>query len=72
MAKNKKETNDNKNIITIDEKEYNIDDFNEEQVVLLNHVADLDRKIGQMAFNLDQLHAGKETFASRLKTSLES
>ena len=70
MAKNKKETNDDKNVITIDEQEYNIDNFNQEQVILLNHVADLERKIGQMAFNLDQLHAGKEIFVTRLKTSL--
>ena len=71
MAKNKKETNDNKNMITIDEQEYNIDNFNQEQVILLNHVADLERKIGSTQFNLDQLQVGKQAFLDMLTKSLE-
>ena len=33
-------------VITIDEVEYNVEDFTDEQRVLINHVMDLDRKIG--------------------------
>ena len=40
MSKKEKEQT-----ITIDDKEYKVDDLTQEQVALVNHVADLDRKI---------------------------
>jgi len=63
-------TEDRKNVITIDEVEYNVDDFNEQQHSFLNHIADLDRKINNALFNLDQLQVGKAAFAKQLKDSL--
>ena len=39
--------------ITINDKEYFIEDLTDEQKILFNHVADLDRKIGNAAFNMD-------------------
>ena len=39
---------------------------------MVNHIADLENKIGSMAFNLDQLNIGKEAFINKLKDSLES
>ena len=39
------------NIITINETDYNLDDFTDEQKTLLNHVQDLDRKIANVRFN---------------------
>ena len=65
MAKTKKNT------ITIDDKEYNIEDLDENQVAFLNHISDLDRKMAQMKFNLDQLQAGRDTFARLLNESLQ-
>ena len=71
MAKDKKNTI-NKQVITIDDKEYNVDDLTADQVAFLNHVADLDRKMAQMRFNLDQLQAGRDTFARLLNESLNT
>jgi len=58
--------------IVIDDVEYTEDQLTDEQKVLINHVADLDRKIGNTQFNLDQLMVGKEAFITRLKASLET
>ena len=60
-----------KNLITINEKEYNVDDFTDEQKIMLNHVNDLGRKLDNARFNLDQLNIGREAFILRLSTSLE-
>lgn len=61
-----------KNTITVNDVEYNVDDFTDEQKTLLNHVTDLDRKLGNAQFNLDQLMVGREAFVQRLATSLEA
>ena len=65
MAENTKKTS-----ITIDEVEYFYEDMTQEQQVLVNHVADLDRKIGSSQFNLDQLNVGKNAFINLLKDKL--
>jgi hypothetical protein len=57
-------------VITIDEVEYNVEDFTDEQRVLINHVMDLDRKIGSTKFNLDQLNVGRGAFMNALKDTL--
>jgi hypothetical protein len=58
--------------IVIDDVEYTEDQLTDEQKVLINHVADLDRKINSTRFNLDQLQVGREAFMARLKVSLET
>jgi hypothetical protein len=40
--------------------------------MLLNHVADLDRKLDSARFNVDQLQVGREAFFKMLKDSLEA
>jgi len=57
--------------ITINDKEYNIEDMTEEQVTMLNHIQDLDRKLSSARFNLDQLNVGREAFINMLASSLE-
>ena len=57
--------------IMIDEVEYNVEDFTDEQRVLINHVMDLDRKIGSTKFNLDQLNVGRGAFMNALKDTLK-
>ena len=64
MAENKNTT------ITVDDKEYNLDDMNETQHAHVNHITDLDRKINTSKFNLDQLVFGRQAFVDSLKTSL--
>jgi hypothetical protein len=56
--------------IVIDEVEHFFEDMTQEQQVLVNHIADLDRKIGSSQFNLDQLNVGKTAFIQLLKAQL--
>lgn len=58
-------------IITINDKDYTEDQLADEQKVLINHIADLDRKIGSTRFNLDQLSVGRDAFMAMLNKSLE-
>lgn len=60
------------NTITINGKEYIEDQLNEQQKAMVNHVADLDRKIGSTRFNLDQLMVGRDSFMKMLTESLEA
>jgi len=57
--------------VTIDGKEYAFEEMTQEQQTLVNHVADLDRKISSTQFNLDQLKVGQQAFIQLLKESLE-
>ena len=57
--------------VVINDVEYKPEDLNEEQVMLVNHVADLDRKIQGSMFNLDQLQGGREFFMKKLEKALE-
>jgi len=57
--------------VVINDVEYKPEDLNEEQVMLVNHVADLDRKIGSSMFNLAQLQGGREFFMKKLEKALE-
>ena len=58
------------NTITINSVDYTEDDLNDTQKVMVNHVADLDRKIGSANFNLDQLKMGRMAFMQSLTASL--
>jgi hypothetical protein len=57
-------------VITINDKDYTEDQLNDQQKVLINHIADLDRKIGSTQFNLDQLQVGRNAFMNMLTESL--
>ena len=59
-----------KNQVTIDDVEYAFEDMKPEQQQMVNHLIDLDRKIGSTQFNLDQLNVGKQAFLSMLRESL--
>jgi len=60
-----------KNPISIDGVEYDFNEMTQEQQVLVNHVADLDRKLSSARFNVDQLQVGRDAFFHMLKQSLE-
>ena len=66
MSKNEK------NLITVNDIEYNIEDFTDAQKTMLNHINDLDRKLGSAQFNLDQLNVGRDAFVNMLAGSLEA
>ena len=58
--------------ITIDDVEYAFEDLTPEQQIFVNHLADLDRKLGSARFNVDQLQVGRNAFANMLKDSLSA
>ena len=65
MAKNEKKT------ITVNDVEHNIQDLSEQQVAMVNHIADLDKKLGSLRFNMDQLQVGREAFVNMLTSSFD-
>jgi hypothetical protein len=61
---------DKKTPVVINDVEYLFEDMTQEQQLLVNHVADLDRKIASSQFNLDQLSVGKQAFIKMLEEAL--
>tara|TARA_B110000902_G_C14128608_1_gene521039 strand:- start:725 stop:937 length:213 start_codon:yes stop_codon:yes gene_type:complete len=57
--------------ITVNDVEYVFEDMKPEQQAMVNHVADLERKISSTQFNLDQLSVGKDAFVNMLANSLQ-
>mgnify|MGYP005819568035 FL=1 len=69
MAKKEKEK---PAVLTLDEKEYVIDEMTDEEKMLLNHINDMQSKINTNQFMRDQLEVGKEAFIGKLRESLEA
>ena len=65
MSKNEK------NLITVNDTEYFVEDMTDEQRTMLNHINDLGRKMDNARFNLDQLAVGRDAFVKMLADSLE-
>lgn len=61
-----------KNSITINDKDYDVSSFTEDQLLMYNHIKDLDRKIATAMFNIDQLKVGQDAFVKLLVESLEA
>ena len=67
MAKKQKE----EPMVNIDGTEHKISDLTEEQVALVNHVADLENKMRSARFNVEQLEGGRAHFMDKLNDSLD-
>ena len=65
-------TNDEKKTITVNDKPYNVEDLSEQEIVMVNHVADLDQKLMAARFNVDQLQVARDSFVGMLTNSLEN
>ena len=63
MAKDEKKT------ITVNDQTHNIEDLSEQQAAMVNHLQDLERKISNARFNVDQLSVGREAFIRLLEES---
>jgi hypothetical protein len=63
--------NEKKTPLNIDGVEYKFEDMTQEQQIIVNHVADLDRKLDSARFNVDQLQVGRNAFYAMLKAALE-
>jgi len=61
---------DKKTPITINDKEYIIEDMTPEQRTMVNHIADLERKLNTAQFNMDQLRVGRDAFVNILTAKL--
>jgi len=61
---------DKKTPITINDKEYIIEDMAPEQQTMVNHIADLERKLNTAQFNMDQLRVGRDAFVNLLTARL--
>ena len=57
--------------ITVNDKEYFVEDMTDEQRAMLNHINDLGRKLDNARFNLDQLAVGRDAFVNMLAASLQ-
>jgi hypothetical protein len=58
--------------ITIDDKEYTLEDMTDEQQMFVRHISDLERKISSAQFSVDQMRVGRDGFVNLLKQSLEA
>ena len=67
----KKEEKEQGQVVVINGEEHNVADLSQEQVTLLNHVADLENKIRQISFNFEQAQGGRNHFMSLLTASFE-
>ena len=65
------EDNETKNIITINDKEYNVDEMKPEQQYAINQIKSLNGKITNVQFELDQLRAAYDMFSNKLIQSVE-
>ena len=61
--------NEKKTPLNIDGVEYKFEDMTQEQQMIVNHVADLDRKLDSARFNVDQLQVGRNAFYAMLKAA---
>ena len=69
MAKQKQK--ENKPVLILDDKEYQIEDLGDDQKMMVAHINDLNRKIDGATFNLQQLQYGRAAFVNALKADLE-
>ena len=68
MAKKEKQ---NEPTLVLDDKEYNINDLQDDQKLMVAHINDLNRKIDSTKFNLQQMEIGRAGFVNSLKVSLD-
>ena len=66
MAKKEKEPT-----LVLDDKEYSINDLQDDQKLMVAHINDLNRKVDSARFNLQQMEIGRAGFVNSLKASLE-
>lgn len=65
-------TKKEKNIITVDEREYNVDDLSDAAKAAFDQIKDLDRKLDTLRFNADQIMGGRIYWGKLLKDLVEN
>ena len=59
-------------VVNIDGVEFPVEQLTSEQMVLANHILDLDRKLASARWNVDQMTVGRNTFVQMFERSLAS
>ena len=67
----KKQNKENKPVLNLDGKEYEIESMDDDQKVMVSHIADLNRKIETASFNVQQLQFGRQAFIDALSKGLK-
>jgi hypothetical protein len=63
-------SNEQVNTITVDDKEYNVEDLSQECLEYLQHVQSLQTKLTEAEFNAKQLRVALTAFLTMFKNSL--
>ena len=61
-----------KQMITIHEKEYAIEDLTDDQKGMLAQITNLDNKVGNLNMEMAQLQAARQFFVNNLSASVEA
>tara|TARA_R100000655_G_scaffold6558_4_gene18696 strand:+ start:4777 stop:4998 length:222 start_codon:yes stop_codon:yes gene_type:complete len=64
-------TKDNSNIIKIYDKEYDQNNFDANQKLIVSHIKVLQQKVTNLRFELDQSSVAQDAFINKLLASLE-
>jgi len=64
-------TEEQKDIVTIDDKEFDVADLNDNQRYMVNQIRDLNVKIAQAQFGIDQLRTAQNGFTNMLVESVK-
>ena len=59
------------NIISINDKEYNQDSFDNNQKLIVSHIKVLQQKVANLRFELDQASVAQDAFINKLLASLD-
>jgi hypothetical protein len=57
-------------VYKIDGVDYPVEQLNNEQILLANHIVDLERKLSSAQFNVDQMMVGRKAFLRLFEQSL--
>ena len=61
-----------KQMITINEKEYAVEDLADEQKGMLAQITNLDNKVGNLNMEMAQLQAARQFFVNNVSASVEA
>ena len=64
-------TEEQKDIITIDGTEYEFDTLEDKQKYIVNQIRDLNVKVAQAQFSIDQLRTAQDAFSNMLVSSMK-
>jgi len=70
MAKKQNKT-EKEPFLNIDGDTYSVDELDDNQKLMVQHLSDLNRKIDGATFNLQQLQFGRQAFVDALKASID-